>query len=277
MYSSVGDISELGRSILRSDMLPPVVTRRWLKPASMTSELVAGVGYPWGVRRVAVPYANGKRTVDAFNKAGRIGYYASLLVLLPDYGAGFSVLIAGPAIPGNTNFNLADVLGAQLVPALEAAAREQADAGFSGAYASASGRSSLRLTTQPDRPGLGVEGWVSNGTDMQTVAVALSAGYAGVTPSIRLYPTGLETTATARRADSDGSRRRVAYKAVYEDVGLPSRTSEMFSTDCGTWVSITGVTYGTLPLDQFAFEVDAKGQVLSIENLALREVMQRKR
>jgi hypothetical protein len=51
----------------------------------------------------------------------------------------------------------------------------------------------------------------------------------------------------------------------------------MFSTDCGTWVSFTGVTYGTLPLDQFVFEVDARGSVLSIESLGLRSVMKRRR
>jgi len=270
MYSSVADISALGRSIMRSDLLSPVLTRRWLKPASMSSELIAGVGYPWGVRRVTVPYANGKRVVDAFNKAGRIGYYASLLVLLPDYDVGFSVLIAGDDIPGNTNFNLADILGAQLVPALEAAAREQAEATFSGDYVDEAGRSWLRLTTQADRPGLGVENWVSNMTDMQTIAVVMQGGYAPVAPSVRLYPTGLETVR------ADGSRK-VAFKAVFEDLNLPARTGAMFSTDCGTWVSFTGVTYGTLPLDQFVFEVDARGSVLSIESLGLRSVMKRRR
>jgi hypothetical protein len=267
MYSSVADISELGRSILRSSILPPVLTRRWLKPAAMTSELIAGVGYPWGIRRVAIPYANGRRVVDAYNKAGRIGYYASLLVLLPDYDAGFSVLIAGPNIPGNSNFNLADIIGAQIVPALEAAAREQAEAKFAGEYR-AGNTSSLRLTTQPDRPGLGIENWVSNGTDMQTIAVVLAGGYTPVTPSIRLYPTGLETVR------ADGSRR-VAFKALFEDVGLPNHEGAMFSTDCGSWVSLTGVTYGTQPLDQFVFEVDGRGAVVSLENLALRVVMKR--
>jgi hypothetical protein len=271
MYSSAGDISALGRAILTSALLPPVLTRRWLKPAALSSELIAGVGYPWGIRRISLPVygANGKRVVDAFNKAGRIGYYSSLLVLLPDYDAGFTVLIAGEDIPGNANFNLADVVGAALVPALEAAAREQADAKFAGEYVGPR-NSSLRLTTQADRPGLGIENWVSNGTDMQTIAVVLQGGYAPVNPSIRLYPTGLETVR------KDGSKK-VAFKAVFEDLNLPARdpAQSMFSTDCGTWVSFTGVTYGTQSLDQFVFEVDAAGKVVSIENLALRAVMKR--
>jgi hypothetical protein len=98
----------------------------------------------------------------------------------------------------------------------------------------------------------------------------MQGGYAPVAPSIRLYPTGLETVR------ADGSRK-VSFKAVFEDLNLPARTGAMFSTDCGTWVSFTGVTYGTLPLDQFVFEVDARGSVVSIESPALRSVMKRRR
>ncbi|KAL1837605.1 hypothetical protein VTJ49DRAFT_3623 [Mycothermus thermophilus] len=270
MYSSVSDLSALGRSILRSTLLPPAVTRRWLKPAAMSSELIAGVGSPWGVRRIIVPYANGKRVVDAFNKAGRIGHYSALLVLLPDYDIGFSIMIAGDEIPGNANFNLADILGGYLVPAFEAAGREQADARYAGEYfdADETRNASLRITTQQDRPGLGIERWISNGTDMRTMAVVLQSGYSPVDPSVRLYPAGLETVR------ADGSKR-VAFKAVFEDLNLPARPESMFSTDCGTWVSFTGVTYGTQPLDQFAFELDPEGRVVSVQNLALRAVLKK--
>ncbi|KAK3497205.1 beta-lactamase/transpeptidase-like protein [Neurospora hispaniola] len=255
MYSSDRDISALGRSIMRSTLLAPVLTNHWLKPAALTSEPNAGVGYPWGIRRIVLSsVTNGKRVVDAYNKAGRIGYYNSLLNLLPDYGVGFSVLLAGPNLPANANLNLADVLGEQLLPALEEAAREQAQDTYGG-------NSSLKITTQPDRPGLGIENWVSNGTDMQYMATVLAAGYA---PMDRKNG----------RAATQG--KRVACKAVFEDLNVPSRTPpSMFSTDCGSWVSLTGVTYGSMPLDQFFFEVDGSGKVLSIENAALRMVMRK--
>ncbi|KAK1780630.1 beta-lactamase/transpeptidase-like protein [Copromyces sp. CBS 386.78] len=207
MYSSVQDISALGRSIMRSTLLAPVLTNRWLKPASLTSEPNADVGYPWGIRRIVLSsVTNGKRVVDAYNKAGRIGYYNSLLNLLPDYGVGFS----------------------------------------------------------PDRPGLGIENWVSNRTDMQYISVVLAAGYSPASPSIRLYPTGLETVIPGEMNRDTGRAatrgKRVAYKAVFEDLNVPSRTPpSMFSTDCGSWVSLTGVTYGSMPLDQFFFEVDGAG------------------
>ncbi|KAK3498710.1 beta-lactamase/transpeptidase-like protein [Neurospora crassa] len=287
MYSSVRDISALGRSIVRSTLLAPVLTNRWLKPAALTSEPNAGVGYPWGIRRIVLSsVTNGKRVVDAYNKAGRIGYYNSLLNLLPDYGVGFSVLLASPNLPANANFNLADVLGEQLLPALEEAAREQAQDTYGGSYSNSSsnsngvGNSSLKITTQPDRPGLGIENWVSNGTDMQYMATVLASGYAPVIPSIRLYPTGLETVIPGEMDRKNGRAatqgKRMAYKAVFEDLNVPSRTPpSMFSTDCGSWVSLTGVTYGSMPLDQFFFEVDGSGKVVSIENAALRMVMRK--
>jgi hypothetical protein len=268
MYSSVSDISALGRSILSSTLLRPAQTRRWLKPAALTSELVAGVGYPWGLRRIVLPEANGKRTVDAYNKAGRVGYYGSLLNLLPDWDVGFSIVMSGPFIPGNMNFNLADIIGEQLLPAFETAAREQADATYAGFYYDVAANSTMRITTQADRPGLGVEGWMSNGTDMAYVAVALQGQYTPVQPTIRLYPTGLET----RR--SDGSRT-VAFKATFEDLQAPARPNSMFSTDCGTWVGLTAVTYGSMPLDQFIFEMDPQGKVVSIEPVALRVKLQK--
>ncbi|KAK4220309.1 D-alanyl-D-alanine-carboxypeptidase/endopeptidase AmpH [Rhypophila decipiens] len=277
MYSSIADISALGRSILSSSLLTPATTRRWLKPAAMSSEPNAGVGAPWGVRRISLSsQANGKRTIDAFNKAGRIGYYSSLLILLPDYDIGISALIAGPTIPGNTNFNLADIIGNRLLPALEEAGREQASSLYGGVYSDPARNASLRITTQSDRPGLGIENWISNGTYMQYISVALQSGYQPVDPTVRLYPTGLETVLTPEKDGRKG--KRVGYKAVFEDKNLPARNpadGSMFSTDCGTWVSFTGVSYGTFALDQFVFELDEAGRVRGLENMALRVVLKK--
>ena len=52
MYTSAGDLSSLGRAILRSTLIKPAMTRRWLKPVSFSSDPNAGVGMPWGIRRI---------------------------------------------------------------------------------------------------------------------------------------------------------------------------------------------------------------------------------
>ncbi|KAI5922995.1 beta-lactamase/transpeptidase-like protein [Camillea tinctor] len=262
MYSSASDISSLGRAILRSTLLPASQTRRWLKPASLTADIHEGLSYPWGVRRIPL---GGNRVVDAYSKAGSINKYASLLVLLPDYDVGISALLAG-GWAGNANWEIADAIGAVLVPSLEGLARAQAASAYAGRYSSAVEglNSSLELTTAADAPGLGVQRWVSNGTDMLAVAVRRTLNYDVGAPSVRLYPAGLEAGGAG-----DGGRR-VAFKALVENVGAPDRGARMFSTNCGTWVGQTTVVYADMPLDQFVFTLGAEGEVVSVEPLALR-------
>lgn len=266
MYSSPSDLSRTGRAILSSKLLTRATTSRWLKPASMTSELIAAVGYPWGVRRIDMSRSpNYKRVTDAYNKAGRIGSYAALLTLLPDFDAGFSVMLAGNSLVGNPTFNWADTMGGVLIPALEQTAREQAQATYGGRYSAAGGgiNSSLEIRTSSDRLGLGVYGWISNGTDMQTAAFLVRDGFLRPTnPSIRLYPSGLESP-------RPGGGRKVAFRAMFEDLSGQA-TNLMFTTDCGTWVTTTSVVVGNIPLDQFAFNLDANGKVESVEPMALR-------
>lgn len=54
MYASPGDLSALGRAIMRSKILKPAMTRRWLKPVAYTSDPLAAVGSPWGIRQLNI-------------------------------------------------------------------------------------------------------------------------------------------------------------------------------------------------------------------------------
>ncbi|KAI0891918.1 beta-lactamase/transpeptidase-like protein [Annulohypoxylon nitens] len=268
MYSSASDLSRLGRAIFKHTLLSPSQTRRWLKPTALTSDLHEGVSSPWGIRRI--PLQDGSRVVDAYSKAGSINVYMSLLVLLPDYDVGIVALLAG-GWPGNANWDIADNIGRVLVPALEDAAREEAERNYAGTYTAAGEglNSTLVLSTDPARPGLGVEKWVSNGTDMIPVAVRYTLNYNVTGPSIRIYPTGLESAAA-----EDGSKK-VAFKAVVENLDLPDRGGAMFSTNCGTWVSQTAAVYADMPLDQFVFTLYKDGRATAVTPLALRTALMR--
>ncbi|KAI1459690.1 beta-lactamase/transpeptidase-like protein [Annulohypoxylon moriforme] len=269
MYSSAGDLSRLGRAIFRNTLLKPALTRRWLKPTALTSDIHEGVSSPWGIRRI--PLSDGSRVVDAYSKAGSINVYMSLLVLLPDYNVGITALLAG-GWPGNANWDIADTIGKALLPALEDAAREEADANYAGTYTAqdADLNSTLVLSTDPSRPGLGIDKWISNGTDMIPVAVRYTLNYNVTGPSIRMYPTGLETATAA----ADGTRK-IAFKAVVENLDLPDRSQAMFSTNCGTWVSQTAAVYADMPLDQFVFTLGSDGKAVSVTPLALRTALMR--
>lgn len=166
-------------------------------------------------------------------------------------------------------FSIADTLAYVLLPAMQDAARSQADATYGGFYETENDslNSSITFNTDPARPGIGVTRWISNGTDMMRVAIGIQGNYSSddwekLQPSVRLYPTGLEHTNT------DGSKQR-AFKAIFENLNA-GNVSTAFSTDCSSWVGMTAVVYGTKPLDQFVFNFDPSGNVTSVEPLALR-------
>ncbi|KAI1270955.1 beta-lactamase/transpeptidase-like protein [Xylaria sp. FL0933] len=269
IYTSVSDLSEIGRAILSYKLLDPVITRRWLKPFSFSTDPHAAVGAPWGARRINVagqPY----RWITAFNKAGRISDYSSVLAIIPDYDIGISVLLAGE-LPPNANFNLLDTVGGVLIPAIEEAARAEAGALYSGHYAFANTsqlNSSMTIKTD-DQPGLSVSQWISNGTDFAWMSAVLQNGYFPLTPRIRLYPTGLE-------GPSPSGGKRVAFKAVFEDADAPSQATAMFSTDCATWINVASVTYGAAAMDELIFDMDSQGNAISITSPSLRVTLDKK-
>ncbi|GAW23429.1 hypothetical protein ANO14919_129880 [Xylariales sp. No.14919] len=269
IYTSVRDLSDIGRAILNYELLDPVTTRRWLKPFSFSTDPHASVGAPWGARRINVP-GNPYRWITAFNKAGRISDYSSVLAIIPDYDIGISVLLAGE-LPANANFNLLDIVGEVLIPAVEEAARAEAGALYNGHYAFANTtqlNSSMTIQTD-DQPGLSVTQWISNGTDFTWASTILQNGYFPLTPRIRLYPTGLEAQ------DPDGGKR-VVFKAVFEDADAPSKATAMFSTDCATWINVASVIYGSAAMDELIFDVDAEGKVTSITSPSLRVTLDKK-
>lgn len=271
MYSSANDLSALGRGILSSKLLKPSLTRRWLNPVSFASDVLASVGAPWGIRRIQLDRVNQPhRTISVSTKAGSFKVYTAFLTLIRDWNIGFTIMMAGNT--GYSNFGQADLIGASLIPAYQAVVRDEASKIYGGRYSStAMGKngtlldSTLTITVSDSKPGLGLENFISNGTDMTNMAIELALGqfYTPVKPEARLYYTELE-------ADTPDGGKRQAFKAVFEELAGPALGQPMWSTDCGSWVGQTAVTYGSLPLDQFIFNLDKNGDVVSVENLALR-------
>jgi hypothetical protein len=270
MYASANDLSTVGRAILSSKLIKPSLTRRWLNPVTYTADVLASVGAPWGVRRIQFQKATQPhRTLSVFTKAGTFRRYTAFLTLLRDFNLGFTIMMAGT--PALSNFYGADLIGAALIPAYDAVARDEADEKYSGTYIARSTSingtivdSALTISTDPNKPGLGVGPWTSNGTNMLDLAIKLQSGSDATPPrpEARLYYTQLDSKT------SGGSRQ--SWKAVFEDTSGPAAGQQLWSTDCGSWVGVTGITYGSLPLDEFIFNIDSSGKVISVDNLALR-------
>ncbi|KAI0532653.1 beta-lactamase/transpeptidase-like protein [Xylaria digitata] len=268
VYSSASDLSAVGRAILKSTLLPWPVTRRWLRPVTLSSDPMSSVGSPWGVRRLSLSKNSTYQFATTFNKLGNIGRYSSLLAVIPDFDIGFSMVAAGE-MPPSLLTDIADTLSNTYLPTLQGIARSQANATYSGFYRSSDQKlnSSLTISVDENHPGLGVAGWISNSTNLMGLVVALGQNisreyWTDIQASVRLYPTGLwDATASGGR--------RVGFKATFEDLSLPA-VANPFTTDCATWLSVSGVAYGSQPLDEFIFDVDANGTVLAVENSALR-------
>jgi hypothetical protein len=141
------------------------------------------------------------------------------------------------------------------VPALEEAGRAEAEANLAGTYTAANGvNSTVTLTTTPGVPGLTIEQWLSNGTDISKLVFGASS------KGFQMYPTNIQS--------EDGKKQ--SWRSGY----LPLVDTGAFSA-CPSWVILDRPTYGVYGLDEFEFTVDENGKATSVEPKALKLALQR--
>jgi len=267
-YSSLSDISTIGRSILSSSLLSPRLTNTWLKPVSFLSGENSAVGAPWEINQPAAGVTN--KTTWMYTKSGDLGNYSSYLVLFPDYDAGFTVLCAGLHASRISRI-LADIAATTFAPSLEAAAREEAAESFAGEYmgtftnAAGNGTDSFEMALAVDNgPGLDITNYTVNGVDMRAAFAALS----NITTSqiqLRLYPSGLTSTVNGQTKQGF---RMIRYTP--SSIAAAPQGAVFSSPRCQEWFSVGGYTsrtgYGAGGgLDEFAAVVGTDGQVQGLE------------
>src|SRR5262249_51014461 len=152
--------------------------------------------------------------VDIYTKDGHVEGYTSRLSIFDGYGLGFVVLTAGsPLAP----YLIGQAVAAILLPAIDRAAREQAQARWVGKYTADGGKTSIVLKVD-DGPGLRVSEFSNNGADV----LQLFTSWMGVS-EFRLYPTELE----------DGSWRMSFSSPPTVSPGLPG--FEVWKNTCTAW------------------------------------------
>ena len=256
MYSTLSDLTAISRSILSSSLLTPALTRRWMKPLSFTSGPDYAVGAPWEIRRIHT--APNNRIVDIYTKTGNLPGYDTLLVLVPSLDTGFNVLTAGVNTPTNV-IMLSNLLSDTIIPAAEAAAREEASAAYAGTYSSTDTalNSSITLALDDSKSGIGLTSWVSNGTNMLTPSSFVPGS------SVRLYPTGLSRVLEGS-TDVD-----VGFRAVFENL-VSDGVGGTFTTSCQTWGQVDAVYRGTVGSDEFVVRIGSDGKAKAVSPRALR-------
>lgn len=236
-----------------------------MKPLSHTSALTFSVGAPWEIYRTKSNITTG-RTIDIYTKSGGIGSYTALLILIPDYEISLAVLTAGP--DGITVNYIAEIIVQRLTPVLENSAKGESANILTGLYISETGENSSLSLTMDSGPGLVVDSWISNGSNLlQTAEEYLEASGGGHVKSMRLYPTSLK--------DSQNCTTRASYRAIFDvstEADLPTR---VFDQNVNTWENVDQVMYGEIGVDDFVFEFDCSGAVTHIEPRVLRSKLVR--
>ncbi|KAH7408826.1 beta-lactamase/transpeptidase-like protein [Phaeosphaeria sp. MPI-PUGE-AT-0046c] len=252
IFSSANDMSTFGRAILNSALISPNTTRAWLKPATFTSSFTGAVGRPWEIFRASIGHPSKNRVVDLYTKGGTLPTFQSIFALIPDFNVGFVVLLSTDA---TSQFPIAELIANTLIPALDEAGREQADVAFSGHYADNGGlNSSVTISSIVNEPGLVLESWISNGTDM---LLDLDASHSG----FRLFPSNVDednATVSAWKAEPNSQA----------DLEI------MFGT-CVSWLQVGRNSYGKYVLDDFVFQLGDDGRATSLSINALKVVLEK--
>jgi hypothetical protein len=223
-----------------------------MKPLTHTSSLNYAVGAPWEI----LSFGN-ERPIDLYTVSGDFSTYSSVLALDPDHVIGFNVLAAG----SNTHETVAlasDIVSESLLPALDQAAKNQANGRFAGTYALTTTNSSITIDTD-DGPALVVTNWINNGTDMFPSYMILYGISDRSQFSIRLYPTGLQ------------SPGQLSFRAVIP-LQFPPGIGP-FTSSCITWATIDLQVYGNIGVDEFVFDFDESGNAASVSPRALRTIL----
>ena len=264
IYSTTNDLAKFGLSILNSTLLAPEETRKWLKPITHTGSLQFSVGRPWEIFRFTQPSTG--HVNDLYTKAGDGTGYSSYLILSPDHGAGFSILIAANDLPTSiARSAVADTLTSTVVRALESEAAAEAVHNLAGRYVSNSSylNSSITLTVDASiGSGLHVTSWISNGTNMLPLLGIQTLD------ELSLFPTGL-------RSPLPGQGEKIAFRGTFGS-STYSREVRLFmdqGTTNSAWENLDATTYGGASFDLFLFDVDANGKAMAVTPAVTRATL----
>ncbi|KAI2695119.1 hypothetical protein CBS147317_7871 [Penicillium roqueforti] len=268
LFSTINDLSKLGVALLNSTLLPSEKTREWMKPITHTSSLRYSVGSPWEIHRYV--HAGSGVVTDLYTKLGDSGYYGGIVVVIPDFDAGFTLLSASTQSSRSSEALLAiDLIVDAILPALMEQAAAEAVQKFAGTYKAEDLNSSLTLAVVPPTqpaPGLNITSWISNGTDITALVSTLLGGVGS-----RLVPSIISEQASGEIA----FRGYTATQGRNPGVGS---SSSLFSSfyDLNDWTMLDQLTWGGITTSLFVFDVEQNGTVKSVTPGAYRVKMTKK-
>jgi CubicO group peptidase (beta-lactamase class C family) len=130
IYSSSADLSRYLRYILTHyNALTPALN--WLHPSSYSTGLNSFFGMPWEIYRTANILPDTDRPVTFVTKSGGLPGYVSIIMIVPDYDLGVTILVGGN---GQLLSKLRKLVTVPLVEAIERMAFDQMSEKYGGTY-----------------------------------------------------------------------------------------------------------------------------------------------
>jgi CubicO group peptidase (beta-lactamase class C family) len=259
LYSTASDLSIYIRSILGAQLLPPHKVKNWLKPHSWTQRgTTSAYGIPWEILRTSrlTPDA---RPIEIVSKGGSLRGYYSSLILIPEFGIGFSILTAAPSV--KVMEDLRELLTKLVVSLMDEIFRKLTRTRYAGVYSSngetsGGGHSSVLELEVQRNSGLTIKKWISNGTDfLQTYASFQNKKRPW---EAQLLPTGVIDSTTAGQ---------IEYWRL--DMVDESTTNNDHIWADAIWTDIDDLQYAGKAVGEFGFLKNASGDVVAVIPTAL--------
>jgi hypothetical protein len=253
IYSSSNDLAKYLRYILTHyNALATGVN--WFNPASPSQGLYSHYGMPWEMFQTDRILGDSKRTVRFITKGGGLPGYFSLIAMVPEYGLGITILVAGKV---DMLIKIQDAVVATIVRAAEAIAIRQLQERYAGTYASTNHTLNSTITLEADSRGLVVTEFISNGTD------ALSFGLPGFMGSDHWYAQLVPTLLYRDEKEQEGELWRM--QIAQERVGSQDSIWDEFCIN-----DADRPLYASVAYNEFALWDQKDGKFQTLELSAFR-------
>ncbi|PKX90068.1 serine hydrolase domain-containing protein [Aspergillus novofumigatus IBT 16806] len=173
LYSSTHDMSIFLRYILANYKDIADAKLNWLLPVSFTAGMGSYYGMPWEIfrtDRILLPDDKRRtRTVTFFTKGGGVPGYRTIILLVPEYDLGITVLTAGDETLPEV---IVEMVIVPLIRAADALAARQIKETYVGRYTSSTKEHIVHSTltlTYTSTHGLEINEWISNSTDVLSI------------------------------------------------------------------------------------------------------------
>jgi hypothetical protein len=271
--------------------MSPSDVRGWLSAGAFVEGRALTIGTPWETYRSSVLTPAHPHFVTLHGKGGGAVGYRTQLYAADAYGVGFVLLTAGPMDTINV---LLDSVLATLVPAVDQAARDEAESKYARDFVgsspggddggnSTSNNNNTTTTSSSasfalDDTSLVLTGLWRGESDILSAVVDLlnlSIGryIAAVSQPLRLFPNDLDEQVTL----DDGTPVTREVWRLWPTLTFGTGGSEMpgvgitgMDNACFTWSVGDWVYYGGEPMDRVLFYRDADGDVVGFEAPFLR-------